>query len=231
MTLVQRLSVLFASGIAMANAVTPTTYTCPTVGSTSTTIIIPTSETIIRIPIVSDTNDLCTLVRHTTTTGLQRAPVARSYAARNWEISAGLFSNAAKSGLAVDCTPADGATGVCDITLPTSPTLELGEEYILESFEHVLSAEATAARFLEQSTFGSTRSDIDSLVAADNNFTAWLSTQMYDIPPSTFRDFYRRRTNPKYENSFVFGAVGSGPCEKFSRWRTYAVSHSFSVKV
>ena len=222
MQLVQGLAVLFTSAIGVADAQTPTAYACPAVGSSTA---IPTSETTIRIPVVSNANELCTLVRHTIATGLQRVPVTRSYATRDWEVSAGLYSNIDQSGLAVDCAPADGTPGVCDITLPTSPTLEVGtQEYILESFERSLSSEATAARFLEQSTFGSTRSDIDALVASGNDFESWLSNQMYSIPASTMREFYRKRVNPKYENSYVFGAVGSGPCEKYSRWRTYAVS-------
>ena len=223
MKLHQGLSLLIAICCGL-DAMAQTTYDCPATAGAPPTLL---SEVVlggppvtVRIPIVTDPNGLCTLVRHNATAGgMQRAPVARSYASRGgWEVSAGLFANGATSGLAVDCT----AETTCDVTLP--PLSGDGQQYILESFAHSRSAEATAARFLEQATFGSTRRDIDALVSSNLDYEAWLVEQMYDLPASSMRKFYRKRTNPKYEFSSVAGAVGSGPCDIYSRWRMYAVS-------
>ena len=195
-----------------------TTYTCPIEGSAGT--VLP-AETTIRIPIITNADTLCTLVRHNITAGgSQRAPVARSFAARgSWEVSAGLFSNGATSGLTIDCASGDGTT--CDITLPP---VRSGEEYIIESFTRpTLSSEAQAARFLEQATFGSTSETIHELVEGGLDFESWIIGQM-NLAPSSLREYYRKRTNPKFEFPYALGAVGSGPCDLYSRWRTYAVS-------
>lgn len=202
-----------------------TTYTCPIEGSAGT--VLP-AETTIRIPIITNADTLCTLVRHNITAGgSQRAPVARSFAARgSWEVSAGLFSNGATSGLTIDCeSSGDGTT--CDITLPP---VSNGEEYILESFTRpTLSSEAQAARFLEQATFGSTRETIHELVEGGLDFESWIIGQM-NLAPSSLREYYRKRTNPKFEFPYALGAVGSGPCDLYSRWRTYAVSrHTYVI--
>jgi len=81
--------------------------------------------------------------------------VARSYANRDWEVSAGLFSGRTPAGtstvdrVVVNCDDAPGLDPAeCEIVLPP---LEHGtQEYILESFEYETSAEVEAARFLEQ---------------------------------------------------------------------------------
>ena len=153
--------------------------------------------------------------------------MARSFASRgSWEVSAGLFSNSATSGLSLDCdTDGDGTT--CDVTLPP---VNNGQQYILETFTRpTLSAEALAARFLEQSTFGTTRESMNDLVDRHGlDYENWIIEQM-DMPISSMREYYRKRTNPKYEFPYALGAVGSGPCDIYSRWRTYAVSIEYFV--
>ena len=210
------------------------TYTCPIDGSTTS---IP-AETLVRIPIVTDPNNLCTLIRHNATGGgsTQRAPVARSYAARGlWEVSAGLFSNTATSGLTINCGDDGGETtppsSTCDIFLPPI-TPDSGEEYILETSTRpsvssdtaYTEDELKAARFLEQSTFGPTVESISELVESGLDFESWLMDQMYNLPKSSLREYYRKRVNPKFEFPYRVGAVGSGPCDSNSRWRMYAVS-------
>jgi hypothetical protein len=106
----------------------------------------------------------------------------------------------------------------------TLPQLQEGQQYVLETYRHILSEEATAARFLEQATFGTRQEDITALVATNNNFTEWVYNQIYDVPMSSHREFYRRRTNPKFEYPYQVGAIGPTPCEKFSRWRKYALT-------
>lgn len=121
----------------------------------------------------------------------------------------------------------DRPTPICDFTLPP---VEETQQYVLETFRHFISKEAEAARFLEQATFGTTKEDLEALLATDNNFTRWVYDQMYNIPMSSHREFYRRRTNPKFEYPFEVGAVGPTPCEKYSRWRKYALTSRDTIQ-
>jgi hypothetical protein len=51
------------------------------------------------------------------------------------------------------------------------------------------------------------------MVATSNDFASWVQEQMYDVPASSFRRFYRERVNPKWEYPYAAGAVSSTPCE------------------
>ena len=216
------LGLLLATTVPIDVVYAQTIYPCPTTGSS--TIIPPSTPA--RLEIVTDSNTLCTLIRHNITAGgTQRAPIARSYSARStWEISAGLFSNSATSGVTLNCIT--GET-YCDVTLPS---LGSGEEYILESFTRPTvptessysTEELSASRFLEQATFGPTRESINDL-ATNLDYEGWIVDQI-NTKHVTMREYYRKRTNPKYEFPYVLGAVGSSPCDLHSRWRRYAVS-------
>lgn len=127
----------------------------------------------------------------------------------------------------MDCDN-DRPIPVCDMTLPSID--ESQQQYALETYRHFISKKAEAARFLEQSTFGTTKSDLEALLATDNNFTKWIHDQMYNIPMSSHREFYRRHTNPKFEYPFEVGAVGPTPCEKYSRWRKYALTSRDTIQ-
>ena len=196
------LLVLASVGSFAAAAQTP--YSCPLLPADGPTVI-SSADTSIRVPVTSSLDGLCTLVRRrvgSNNPSSRRKPVARSYAGRPWEVVAGLYANVAQSGLDVICSD---VSGECDITLPTLP-VDGSEEYILESYVHSSpSSDATAARFLEQATFGPTRSDIDALVAGGLDFNSWVEEQMTMEGKSSLREFYRRRVNPKFENSFKVG--------------------------
>ena len=232
MKLKQGLGLLLATTVPIDIVYAQTIYPCPTDGGATS---IPPS-TPARLEIVTDSNTLCTLIRHNVTAGgTQRAPIARSYSARStWEISAGLFSNSATSGVTLDCVT--GET-YCDVTLPP---LGSGQEYILESFTRTESSttysmeELSASRFLEQATFGPTRESINDLSftgqGSNLDYEGWIVNQI-NTPHVTMREYYRKRANPKYEFPYVLGAVGSGPCDLHSRWRRYAVSSVFVCAV
>lgn len=124
-----------------------THYTCPPV-DTSKVISEATQlglSTTVNIARTTAKSELCTVVRRKISTGGRRAPVARSYAGRDWEKSAGFFARSG-SGLTVDCQDV-AVAGTCDLTLPS---LGADQEYVLESFSYEVSAEVEAARFLEQ---------------------------------------------------------------------------------
>ena len=116
-----------------------TTYPCPAAGAPPTVIVgsTSTSSQTVRIPIISAPDGLCTLVRRSSD-GTKRAPVARSYSGRGWEVSAGRFGGRTPTGVAndasmrasVDCN-AGGTANECDVTLP--PLEDAGtQEYVLE---------------------------------------------------------------------------------------------------
>ena len=121
------------------------TYTCPSVDApTIITEATPLGQpTSITIGSTTTKSSLCTLTRRQSSTGARRVPVARSYAGREWEKSAGLFARSG-SGLVVDC---GGGAAACELTLPS---LKEDQEYVLESFSHDVRPEVEAARFLEQ---------------------------------------------------------------------------------
>lgn len=75
-----------------------------------------------------------------------------------------------------------------------------------------------------QATFGPTLEDINALVGSGNNFDEWVQEQMYELPASSLRQFYRRRVNPKTDVGYRSGTTSSRPCELFSRWRKYALT-------
>ena len=62
------------------------------------------------------------------------------------------------------------------------------------------------------------------MVSTSNDFESWVTEQINVVPKSSHRQFFRKRTNPKLEYAYNVGAVGSFPCEKFSRWRKYALT-------
>eukprot|EP00804_Cyclotella_cryptica_P013853 CCRYP_002403-RF/>CCRYP_002403-RF protein AED:0.04 eAED:0.04 QI:361/1/1/1/0.81/0.82/17/505/2306 len=202
-----------------------TTLTCPSLGTPRIIPASTSSPTKIRIAVIRDDVTLCTLIR-SNQDGTGRGPVARSYGSK-WEASAGHFAKA-DSGLNIVCYSREGAIPVCDMTLP--PLEEETQQYVLETRRRFLSKEAEAARFLEQATFGQTKEDIDALVATGNNFTSWVYDQMYNVSMSSHREFFRRRTNPKFEYPNEIGAVGSTPCEQYSRWRKYALTSRDSIQ-
>ncbi|KAL7541246.1 hypothetical protein ACHAXR_012136 [Thalassiosira sp. AJA248-18] len=218
------LTSLFATSAAFVAyaQTTPPTYPCPAAGSSTILPITPSSSTTtIRIPIISNPNGLCILLRHSSIDGTKRAHVARSYAGNAWELSPGPFTKR-DSGANVDCDGGDEYE--CDVVLPGLLDDEHQQEYVLESYEYSTSAEAEASRFLEQATFGPTLQDINSLTSSGNDFESWVHDQIYNTPRSSLRKFYREHTNPKFEFPYNTGAVSSFPCQLYSRWRTYAIT-------
>ena len=126
-------------------------YTCPPIDTptiiTEATANSGGSPTTITIDSTTTKSSLCTLTRRQSSTSSRRVPVARSYAGRPWEKSAGLFARSG-SGLVVDCS--GGGEGACELTLPS---LGENQEYVLESFSYEVSMEVEAARFLEQVSY------------------------------------------------------------------------------
>jgi hypothetical protein len=87
-------------------------------------------------------------------------------------------------------------------------------------------AAAAAARFLTQSTFGPTASEIHTLVSAGGpafaSLAAWIDAQA-ELPPTSHRAHFRSRSNQP-----MLGAAGPGgvrsPCAVGSRWARATLS-------
>jgi hypothetical protein len=151
----------------------------------------------------SDDGSLCTLVELTTDDEIK--PVGRSYNGFDWEQYAGVFATSSFS-----CDADD----VCTVTLPSPPA---GHGYVLTSFEHSLSTEDEAARFLEKSTFGPTRSEI----AGFSSPLAWVQNQM-SLPATSHRQFFRERATSWHTETAFQGLLSTHPCSQDARYRKYA---------
>ena len=107
------------------------------------------------------------------------------------------------------------------------------------------------SRFLQKNTFGPTKSELDALEAKFLELRSagpavsyadamakvqrdWVVAQM---DPTTFtsgefsslRAYWRRRLNPRAEETYRIGESGPHPCEQHSRWRKFAFT-SYDVQ-
>jgi len=158
-----------------------------------------------------------------------RIPAGRSYDGRNWEA-------VAPSYLPYFCTHVsvllDGIKSHCGVDLPLVYDGELVMHYTIRSIvvdaASMPTTEEEAARFLIQTTFGPTRSEIADFV--DNNISPaqWIRTQMDErrTPPSLHRAHYRRRANQRLRPGAGMGSTDTfgirSPCDAGSRWNRFA---------
>lgn len=140
--------------------------------------------------------------------------VARAYDAHGWEGVMPVPWN----GLQTDCN----AQG-CTIIVPG------GVQYRIDAFSQAdkPTADESASRFLGQTSFGATRTDIKSFLKStkansfisptDNAlFKAWLDDQTA-LPATLLRKYWRERTNQRVAADSQAGSTIQ-PCEKMSRW-------------
>jgi len=238
------------------------TYECPE-SFDSAAVIIPPESLLsqddaklihARISLTpSEPDRLCTLVRVTAVASspdgalddldnaassdkLALAPVGRSYNGRSWERVAGPYTS-----LSYDCNVSSSGTATrsihntCQVTLPR---LEFPDRqrYVLLTYEHDLSSRNVVARFLSQTTFGVTRSELDEFPSAttkadtdtnaeaqdlETSFAKWIQHQMNDIPATSHREFFRRRLNSRFDVAKSIG-MPNHPCRRYSQWRNFA---------
>lgn len=96
------------------------------------------------------------------------------------------------------------------------PTLSSGD-YYLTTFTRDLNAKDVKARFLEQTTFGPTLDELDSL----SSEVAWLKNQIESVPKTSHRAFFRERANYRFEIPQRMGLV-TEPCKATTHYRRYA---------
>jgi hypothetical protein len=170
----------------------------------------------------SKRNQVCTLVQISPDKQSFK-PIGRSYAGYEWEAASGEFSY-----LKWIC---DGVSCAVDL-----PTLSAGSIYRLATLDTSNTAESGSmneiARFLEQSTFGSTIEDIRSLFGSANLlpiFAQWILQQQNDVSITSHREFFRQRLNARMETASYNAAV-SHPCQIGTRYRRYAFSSKDNYK-
>ncbi len=210
-------------------------FTCPPAGSTT---VIPTTSIEDAGGIVdlerSPDDSLCTLTLQVTSSDINEnnkseanIPVLRSYDGRDWERTAGPFSETMPL---PSCNSDDSSDGVCtvDITdhLPNDDSAQL---YVLTTYPPKdIGMEAEAARFLEQATFGPNRDTIQQLVESsegdDQYLLTWVKDQVESIPMNSHREYYRKRMNPRMEYAQYFAKPGPmSACDETSQWRMFAL--------
>ena len=160
----------------------------------------------------SSKGQLCTLIR--VTNDQEVATVGRSYDGFPWERVAGIFSN-----LYYSCN-----ASFCDVEIPfTGPD----QIYYLISDVHIVTPINEIARFLEQATFGTTRSDLAFMRHVTRNYTnnnigilSWLQAQFSEsqTPPTSHRAYWRNHTSPRVSFPSKEGTTRH-PCSSGSRWR------------
>lgn len=198
-----------------ASSSTLRTFSC----RTTEHIEIPPGRTV-RLAIASQ-DRLCTLTR-VNEENKEVIPVGRSYHNQKWEAVAGPYRT-----ISYECNE-----GACVVKVPE--VTKAGDVFQLRGYDRnrLLSQDDEVARFFEQASFGVTTEDLKrarSEVISDRNstlmdyFAKWIDEQISVVEPTSHRGFWRERTSPVYEINNREGR-GTLPCDKGSRWRSYAFS-------
>lgn len=142
------------------------------------------------------------------------------------------------------------ATSVRNSTDPKI-TDKINVPYFLTYYKRTMTVRNELSRFMQKNTFGPTKSELDALEAKFLDLRAaspdvtyadamakvqrdWIVSQM---DPTTFtsgefsslRAYWRRRLNPRAEETYRIGESGPHPCEQNSRWRKFAFT-SYDVQ-
>lgn len=145
----------------------------------------------IALGTTSAVGELCTLTLeyHDESGAVISKPIARSYDGNGWEKTAGAFSQSLPK---PDCSSGSTSCTIFDLPPPES-----NKRYVLTSYIHNGFGDmAEASRFLEQSTFGPTRDTINKLHSGGNKYREWVYDQVYNVPMTSHREWFRRRTVP-----------------------------------
>jgi len=140
-------------------------------------------------------------------TNLNGQSCARSYNGYNWEYLNTMIS--------IDCM-----NNNCLIHLPVNHIFKI------ERFEfQEQKIDESISRFLIQSTFGPTMSEINILKTQNvsNIFENWIDNQI-NILPSYHREYYRRRSNPRVSGQTIQGSLRKN-CDIGSRWHKFMLTN------
>ena len=165
-----------------ASTLSPTsveTLACPPIGTSVTT------SAGLKQVTIADPNTYCGIFLHRPSGDL--IPLARSYNAEDWESAPGPLA----------CPSED--VGPTSVLLHQLKDPE--DSYVILSKDGSMEDRSSIAKFLEMTTFGPKKSEIESLEAdwstsGINKRAAYIREQM-DLPATSHREYWRRRTNSK----------------------------------
>lgn len=140
-------------------------------------------------------------------------PLARSYSGKGWEAAPGPLACPTKH---VNATT---------IFLP--PLQDTNDRYVILAKDGYMSERKQVSKFLEMTTFGPRRAEIDALTADGEWMTdgaskraSYIRSQI-DLPITSHREYWRRRTNSKVDATSQT-ARSDHPCSPNSKWRKYS---------
>jgi hypothetical protein len=145
--------------------------------------------------------------------------MARSYHGYDWEVAPGPLALPSSN------------VNANNVLLPILPADAPNDRYVILTKDGSSSAQKQIAKFLELTTFGPKKSEIDALVV-DSDGLSWstnatekraiyLRNQIDLLPKSSHREYYRKRTNSKWDTT-AQTARSDHPCSINSRWRKYS---------
>ena len=208
-------------GVLIAPVLTAETYPVFSCGENDLgrCVDIPQNTTVLLAKSTSSRGEILTLTR--ITNGDTIAPVGRSYDGFDWETVAGPYNT----------LPYTCESNYCKVIIPEADPA-LNQIFVLSRFQHELPLRDKVARFLERTTFGITIEDLtdleENIKSKFNNdtfaaYTDWIQKQMYEIPPTSHRSFFRSRLAARHSDRTPSreGQM-THPCEKNTRWRSAA---------
>jgi uncharacterized protein (DUF1800 family) len=149
--------------------------------------------------------------------------IARSYDGYNWERAGGKYitgSTQLRDYWWV--SEWDCQTNECSNFLPTENIYVLRNRAVHQTE----TLEDGKARFLEAASFGATRDTIASLSPENDFASSYIHSQMYDVPPTFHRAYFRQHANPIWNfHHSNFAAQDLNPClAQQTTWRRYIFS-------
>lgn len=152
-------------------------------------------------------------------------PVSRSYEGKDWENVAGPF----QLNLDINCEATYCEHSLSSLTTPYNNTGE-GDFYIIAYEKPNENFDQELVRLFSQSTYGATRSLINSWKSnyelSLRGMTQWIKDQMTVVPMTSLRATYRKNADFSLQDNGIGSAAVAprNPCAQYSRWRDYTFS-------
>jgi len=151
----------------------------------------------------------CGIFIHKQLTG-DLIPLARSYHGQDWESAPGPLA-----------CPAEDVNAT-NVLLPNLQ--DPNDSYVILTKDGTSNDVKDIARFLEMTTFGPKKSEIEALNGATwdaNSRAAYILNQMNETNATSHREYWRKRTNSKWDAT-AQPARSDHPCSPNSKWRRYS---------
>jgi hypothetical protein len=140
-------------------------------------------------------------------------PLARSYHGKGWESSPGPLASPPEN--------------VNSTTVVLPQLQDANDRYVILAKDGSMSERKQIARFLEMTTFGPKRTEIDD-IASDGMWTTSSAAKravhirmQIDLPKTSHREYFRNRANIKWDATSQ-PARSDHPCSPNSKWRKYS---------